>query len=213
METTAIIRRALGSLIDKVLILLFFVIAAMSISPYGMPAHLGRYYAYLDISPSSYHSHDIYEAMECVYGDMIYRNPDKWSQYCEEILKKPELIASHKGETLSWDLRITGIFIIVNFVYYLLGGWIFHASLGKFFCGLTIVSSNSKPIRGEKVIKRCFLLLFLMILAVGLRFAFDTNYYMTVLLFILIVDTPVIIKGKSLIDMMTNTYIIKRKNL
>lgn len=34
---------------------------------------------------------------------------------------------------------------------------------------------------------------------------------MTILLFFLIVDTSVIIKGKSLIDIMTNTYITKRK--
>ena len=47
--------------------------------------------------------------------------------------------------------------------------------------------------------------------AVGLRFTFDINYYMTILLFFLIVDTSVIIKGKSLIDIMTNTYITKRK--
>ena len=93
METTAIIRRALGSLIDKVLILLFFVIAAMSISPYGMPAHLGRYYAYLDISPSSYHSHDIYEAMECVYGDMIYRNGDVIERAQGYLIETSELDA------------------------------------------------------------------------------------------------------------------------
>ncbi|WP_220445859.1 hypothetical protein, partial [Phocaeicola vulgatus] len=35
--------------------------------------------------------------------------------------------------------------------------------------------------------------------------------YMTILLFFLIVDTSVIIKGKSLIDIMTSTYITKRK--
>lgn len=68
-----------------------------------------------------------------------------------------------------------------------------------------------QPTTEKEIIKRCFLLLLLMIAAVGLRFTFDINYYMTILLFFLIVDTSVIIKGKSLIDIMTNTYITKRK--
>ena len=77
---------------------------------------------------------------------------------------------SHKGETLSWDLQITGLFIIVNFIYYLLWEWIFLASLGKFLCGLTVSSDNNQPTTEKEIIKRCFLLLLLMIAAVGLRF-------------------------------------------
>jgi len=98
-----------------------------------------------------------------------------------------------------------------NLGYYLLWEWIFRASLGKFLCGLTVASDNNQPTTEKEIIKRCFLLLLLMIAAVGLRFTFDINYYMTILLFFLIVDTSVIIKGKSLIDIMTSTYITKRK--
>lgn len=106
-----------------------------------------------------------------------------------------------------------GAFIIVNFIYYLLWEWIFRASLGKFLCGLTVASDNNQPTTEKEIIKRCFLLLLLMIAAVGLRFTFDINYYMTILLFFLIVDTSVIIKGKSLIDIMTSTYITKEKSI
>ena len=194
MEKISFMRRLSSSLIDKVLILVLFIISALCISPYGMPSHLGSYYALLDAAPSSYPSQDTYKAMHSVYGNTIY-----------------ELIAPHKGETLSWDLQITGLFIIVNFIYYLLWEWIFRASLGKFLCGLTVASDNNQPTTEKEIIKRCFLLLLLMIAAVGLRFTFDINYYMTILLFFLIVDTSVIIKGKSLIDIMTSTYITKRK--
>ena len=211
MEKISFMRRLSSSLIDKVLILVLFIISALCISPYGMPSHLGSYYALLDAAPSSYPSQDTYKAMHSVYGNTIYESTEKWVQCHKEILKKPELIAPHKGETLSWDLQITGLFIIVNFIYYLLWEWIFRASLGKFLCGLTVASDNNQPTTEKEIIKRCFLLLLLMIAAVGLRFTFDINYYMTILLFFLIVDTSVIIKGKSLIDIMTSTYITKRK--
>ncbi|NAA11095.1 hypothetical protein GUI34_31780, partial [Escherichia coli] len=188
-----------------------FIISALCISPYGMASHLGSYYALLDAVPSSYPAQDTYKAMHSVYDNTIYESTEKWVQCYKEISQKPELIAPHKGETLSWDLQITGLFIIVNFIYYLLWEWIFRASLGKFLCGLTVASDNNQPTTEKEIIKRCFLLLLLMIAAVGLRFTFDINYYMTILLFFLIVDTSVIIKGKSLIDIMTNTYITKRK--
>lgn len=213
MEKINFMRRLSSSLIDKILILVLFIICALCISPYGMPSHLGSYYALLDAKPSSYPSQDTYKAMHRVYGNNIYESTERWVQCHKEISTKPELIAPYKGETLSWDLQITGLFIIVNFIYYLLWEWIFHASLGKFLCRLTVVSDNNQPITEKEIIKRCFLLLFLMIVAVGLRFTFDINYYMTILLFFLIVDTSVIIKGKSLIDIMTSTYIARRKNL
>ena len=100
-------------------------------------------------------------------------------------------------------------------VYLVIDEWLFIADRvfypGKFLCGLTVASDNNQPTTEKEIIKRCFLLLLLMIAAVGLRFTFDINYYMTILLFFLIVDTSVIIKGKSLIDIMTSTYITKRK--
>ena len=116
MEKISFMRRLSSSLIDKVLILVLFIISALCISPYGMPSHLGSYYALLDAAPSSYPSQDTYKAMHSVYGNTIYESTEKWVQCHKEILKKPELIAPHKGETLSWDLQITGLFIIVNFI-------------------------------------------------------------------------------------------------
>lgn len=214
MEKINFMRRLLSSLIDKVLILVFFIIFALCISPYGIGLQLGSYYALLDEPPSSYHSHDTYKAMRHVYGSsIIYESTEKWMQCHKEIQSNPKLITPYEGETLSWDLRITGFFILINFVYYLLWEWIFRASLGKFLCGLVVVSNNNKRTTEKEVIKRCSLLLLLMIVAVGLRFTFDINYYITIILFFLIVDTSVIIKGKSLIDIMTNTFITKRRNI
>ena len=54
MEKISFMRRLSSSLIDKVLILVLFIISALCISPYGMASHLGSYYALLDAVPSSY---------------------------------------------------------------------------------------------------------------------------------------------------------------
>ena len=51
MEKISFMRRLSSSLIDKVLILVLFIISALCISPYGMPSHLGSYYALLDAAP------------------------------------------------------------------------------------------------------------------------------------------------------------------
>lgn len=94
MEKINFMRRLSSSLIDKILILVLFIICALYISPYGMPYHLGRYYALLDAKPSSYPSQDTYKAMHSVYGDNIYESTEKWIQSHKEISTKPELIAS-----------------------------------------------------------------------------------------------------------------------
>lgn len=48
MENKNVLRRMFGFLVDKVLILLFFIIVVVSISPYWAPGALGTYSAILD---------------------------------------------------------------------------------------------------------------------------------------------------------------------
>jgi hypothetical protein len=214
MENVNIAQRLLSTLIDKALILVLFVMVILCISPYGMLFKLGSYYALLDERPSSYHFQDESLAMRHVYGDKVVNSSyDKWVQYAKEIQNHPDLVKPFEGETLSWDLKITGLFIVVNCGYYLLFELLFHASFGKFLCGLVVVSKDFKKSSEKEKIKRSCLLLLLMICAVGLRFAFNTNYYVTIFLFFGAVDIFVFIKGRSLIDMITNTYIVKKKSI
>lgn len=60
MENKNVLRRMFGFLVDKVLILLFFIIVVVSISPYWAPGALGTYSAILEMSPSHYYSQDLY---------------------------------------------------------------------------------------------------------------------------------------------------------
>lgn len=124
MEKISFMRRLSSSLIDKVLILVLFIISALCISPYGMPSHLGSYYALLDAAPSSYPSQDTYKAMHSVYGNTIYESTEKWVQCHKEILKKPELIAAFitnwtplkKGGVLTFLLNT---YLFTNYHYLL----------------------------------------------------------------------------------------------
>lgn len=171
MENKNVLRRMFGFLVDKVLILLFFIIVVVSISPYWAPDALGTYSAILEMSPSHYYSQD------------LYLN----------------------------DLYFTSYFIVVNFVYYLLSEWMLKSSFGKYMCGLIIVSKNMYKISLQVVIKRCSLLLLFIILAISIRFVFDTNYIITSILFFLIIDIPALIQGQSTLDIVTNTYVVKKQ--
>lgn len=85
------------------------------------------------------------------------------------------------------------------------------SSFGKYMCGLIIVSKNMYKISLQVVIKRCSLLLLFIILAISIRFVFDTNYIITSILFFLIIDIPALIQGQSTLDIVTNTYVVKKQ--
>lgn len=171
MENKNILRRTFSFLVDRVLILLLFIIIVVSISPYWAPGALGTYSAILEMSPSHYYSQDLY----------------------------------------SNDLYFTVYFIVVNFVYYLLSECWLKSSFGKYICGLIIVSKDMHKISLQVAIKRCSLLLLFIVLAVSIRFVFDTNYIITSILFFLIIDIPALIHGQSILDLVTNTYVVKKK--
>ena len=171
MENKNILRRTFSFLVDKVLILLLFIIVVVSPSPYWAAGALGTYSVILKMSPSHYYSQDLY----------------------------------------SNDLYFTVYFIIVNFIYYLLSECWLKSSFGKYICGLIIVSKDMHKISLQSTIKRCSLLLLFIVLAVSIRFVFDTNYIITSILFFLIIDIPALIHGQSILDLVTNTYVVKKK--
>ena len=110
------------------------------------------------------------------------------------------------------DSQITTLFIITNFIYYLICECTLKAALGKRLCKLTIISNYSQnQITIMKAIKRNILLSLLMALAVFIRFTLDINYIIVIVAFFFILDVSVLFKGQSLIDLLTNTCVIKQK--
>lgn len=210
MEQKNIIRRLLSFVIDKLVILFVFLIVYLALIYFGPFLSLGSYYALLDKKPSSYSFYDKSLAMEDVYGEEVFLfDNKKWSQYYNEIESQPELIEPFKGTTLNRDLLVTGFLTLVIFYYYSLCEWLLLASLGKRLCGLVIVSEDNRKMSQGKILERNLILLLFMVLAVVMRFVLDCSYYLTVSLFWLFMDFTVFINGRSIIDIVTNTWVVK----
>lgn len=82
--------------------------------------------------------------------------------------------------------------------------------LRKKISGLVILSEDGGKMPSGKILKRNLMLLIFMVLAVVLRFVFDFSYYLTVCLFWLFVDFTVFINGRSVIDIITDTWVLRR---
>lgn len=206
-----IIRRLIGSLIDKFIIVILFVIVSLSISPYVMPGRLGVYYALMDESPSKYEFIDKQAAIKGFLGqDGDIANFDL---YDNELLAHPELMEPFKNQTFYWDIKISSIFLLVNFLYYVLSVMSLSSTPGYELMGLTIVNSERKRIREGIAIKRGMIILGLSIIAILARFQFNTSYILIIVLYFVFVDIPVFVDNerRSLIDIFSNTYVVKKQ--
>ena len=210
MKQKNLILRSLSFIIDKLMVLIVFLLVYIAIIYYGPFISLGSYYGLLGKVPSSYSFYDKCLAMEEVYGNDIFLDYKEWAQYSKEIESQPEVLELVKGKTLNRDLLITGLLILVIFNYYLFCEWLLQASLGKKISGLVVVSEDNRKMTLGKVWERNLMLLLLMVLAVALRFVFDLSYYLTVCLFWLFTDFTVLINGRSVIDLITNTWVLRR---
>lgn len=210
MKQKNIMRRLLGFIIDKLLVLIIFLSVYFALICFGPFLSLGSYYALLGEKPSSYGFYDKCLAMNDVYGEEINLDYREWSRRSAEIENQPVILESFRGTTLNRDLLITGLLIFVVFNYYLFGEWLLQASLGKKISGLVILSEDGGKMPSGKILERNLMLLIFMVLAVVLRFVFDFSYYLTVCLFWLFVDFTVFINGRSVIDIITDTWVLRR---
>ena len=198
-QTMPIFSRLMGSVIDKILVLFFFMICFETVGSYDRDAILGKFIAMLSWSPSSYPDYNIGYLTKQGYST------DEAILLANSI--NSDIWAGLKGI----DLTMVLSFIAVNIVYYLLCEIIFKASLGKKWLGgrLTdnIIHDN---VSVEKCVLRAITGATLMLSAVFVHFVFDLSYYVVVPLFFFAVDSSVFLKGQSLIDIFTRTVYLKR---
>lgn len=171
METLPIWRRLFGSVMDKLIILVLFIIIGCILSPYGFSGDLGTFVGgILKDSPSSF-------------------------QYTELAALK------RHDETLNLsllDIKICFLFILVNVVYYLFGESVVRGSFGKRIFEGIVATKDGNAIPRYKYILRALTLGVLMALFSYLRYIIDISYTMTIVLFFMILDIPVLISRKSL---------------
>jgi hypothetical protein len=183
MEHKLLIKRFLGSIIDKILILILFVITGLAISPYGFPGKLGTFTGgVLENSPSSY-------------------------QVTESVSKSTYSLLSIDLNIISLFIAVNIVYYIVweLFLKASLGKYIFRLRVVK-------EVNNDKFVDIWDVLYRGTVALGLMVGVVFIRFQLDINYVITMIIYFAILDIPVLFFGKSAIDHISVTKYINKKN-
>ena len=207
MNTLSLFRRFIGSILDKMMILGIFVICFCIIEGDGKSTSRGLTYLSIGChAPSEYSNITINSLYIIEYG-----YPVKYSHESEEEIVQRYEIEEVEGIVRSFDLTITFSFIFLNILYYLLSEIFLGVSLGKAFVnGRMVDNMMGEKITSVDAFKRAIIGGVLMSLAVGFRFLFDVNYIITIVLFFLIMDIPLFINRRSLLDILSKVTYIDR---
>ena len=206
IKTMTLFRRFVGSMIDKTLLLVIFIVGYLFISPYGAPGKLGTYHGLLSASPNVYEYIDIAEMKRYNWGE-YYEGISKGFQEKERLESKPP----HIGSTKELDMNITFSFILLNLIYYVLFESILSASFGKFIFRGKLQNCNNEKVSFVRVFARAFCGgLFMTIAVLFLHFQLGLSYYYVFLLFFFVMDIPVLFVKRSLLDICTGTKYVQR---
>lgn len=208
-----LLRRFLGTLIDKVLLVFVFgcfYVGLVHLGNYNM----GKYIALLNIPTSQYEYIDeteisqyerLYdEAEKARYAAICHEEggQDSYTLY-KELEKRP---VPHVGSTLELDKEITFLLIILNLVFYILCESFWASSLGKGLLLGELRDGAGFKIGVQKALVRG---LYGAILMIGFYYLFHlvlgfTNGLVIVLFFI-VMDLPVFFCKRSLLDICSGT--------
>jgi len=110
------------------------------------------------------------------------------------------------------DKRVTYSFILLNILFYLLFETFKKASPGKYLLGGMLIDNISDAIDFSKALSRGLLGGFMMVAFYFLfHLAMGLNLVVVFCLFFLCMDLPVLFVKRSLLDICTRTYYVKRK--
>jgi len=200
----SLLPRLIGSILDKILILIIFVVGYAIISPYASSAKIGKYIGLFYAKP------EVYEYIDRAEMNKYGTSNGEVAEYFQHGVRS-EMGPPHIGSTLELDKSITFAFILLNMVFYILFESILSASPGKRMFKGIILDSADDQIGFSKAFTRglCGGALmggtyFLLHLVGGL-----TNI-VVVIVFFLLLDLPVFFTKKSLLDLCTGTSYTKR---
>lgn len=204
-QTMSLLRRFIGTLIDKFLILAIFGVGAFTISPFVAPERLGIYIGISDASPKVYEQVD--KNMIERYNSGEYK-PHSSKEYQDCVRSHSN--SPHLGSTREIDLSITFIFILLNLIYYTFFESLLSASPGKSIMGGVIIDGSNNKIDFKKASFRGFIGGMLMIgTYLVFHLMFSLSNIVVVLVFFLSMDLPVLFKKMSPLDNWTDTLYVK----
>lgn len=196
-------RRAIGSAIDKFLILVLFLVGYEAFHPYSCFGNIGLFIGLLGTTPTSYEYVDrthianygsYYEGIDKDYQDNVYKEEGK----------------PYLGQTKDIIMSMTYSFVLWNIFYYILFEFLLCASPGKYIMGGRLYEFEKKLRRIGKVLLRGIILGALLFTLVFLfQYEKIANYYILILAFFIILDIPLLFTAFSmkcsLLDLLSNT--------
>ena len=195
--------RLVGSIIDKIELVIIFAVVFFIISPYGASGKLGLYTGLLNTSPNTYEFID--RAQMNSYGT-YHEGVSKAYQDLERLKTEPP----HIGSTKELDMNVTYSFILLNLIYYILFESLLSASPGKRLFRGVLLDCYDEKIEFSKALLRGF---YGGILMVGIYYLFHfligLSNIIVIIIFFLMLDLPVFFTNKSLLDIITGTYYAK----
>lgn len=186
-----LLQRFCGSIIDKILIVILFSLTIVAINPQKSGEQLGIYIAMLGANPANYEYIDranINGSISNLYDDTPFI-----------------------GQTRNFDTRMTLVFIVTYLLYYLIFELLINGSPGKRWLRgslrTAIGDSNDTPRTYLRFVVRVFLIL----ITVGvLHFKLELSHAITIALFLLVLDCPVLFTHRSLVDLITGTIYMEK---
>ncbi len=205
VEMMPLFNRFIGSMMDKIILVVLFVVVTIVMRPFAGAGRLGTYIGILTSTPVNYEYIDRYKIEE--YNSNEY---EKGNSYFFQDQARLEEEPPHMGSTKELDLYMTFSFILLNLLYYTLFELLLGASLGKMCLGGILVNVNNERIKYGRVLIRTLCAGIFMSIFVFLHFYIYLNYLIAIVLYFLLMDIPVFVTKKSLLDLCTETRFIKR---
>lgn len=109
------------------------------------------------------------------------------------------------------ELKISYLFILINIFYYVICERLTSSSLGKFLLKLKLVSypySSTNNISTSRIFYRATCFFIITSVLIALRWYIGFPNFVTIILFFLIIDLPILFKKASLLDILTKTKLI-----
>lgn len=216
MNSLYLLKRAVASLLDKLMIViiiivinfifnLFWLIMSPKEKKYMYAEESGIYYGWLFLSP---HKIDKLTEIQIMreHGISVLECNNKE----REMFRKSHIdeYVNYKKHILMLDIIFTLFFAIINSAYFFICEITLRASLWKHIFGFTIMDERKYPIDISTAAKRAVIFIALICLVIGFRWYYGGDYFVLSFLFFLILDIPIFFTQRSLLDILSGVKLI-----
>lgn len=204
MNIVSLQRRLVSTIIDKMLILLFFILVSLSLSSGYPGGELGVFTGLTFTKYNNIESKMTMHERHIIINNLLEKKGLPMHEFTEEDYE-------YYKTSLDVYQKYVLIFVIVNLLYYLFCEFLFKASLGKKILKCQIIRKNGSEIDKRDIFIRTGIFASLLLLTVTLQMYLNLNAYAASILFFGILDFTVFTKQMSLVDKYSDTIVVTQK--